>query len=189
MPQPRVIAVSGASGCGKTTLVTQLAAHFHSDYLCFDDFVTAKTYPEDMLLWFNAGADVSQIETPNFAPAIDVAVNRAKGNYVFIEEPFGRSRPEMKAIVDEVILLDTPLAICLSRVIQRHLANMDNPSSSIGSYLNKYQRCLYEIYRSKVIEVKMDCDLVVDATTEFETLTMIVNWLMTNNRKANSQTN
>ena len=62
MQRARVIALSGVSGAGKTSVIKCLAEAFKSQTLLFDDFVEPNTYPEDMRAWLQKGADVSQIK-------------------------------------------------------------------------------------------------------------------------------
>lgn len=63
MNSTKVIAISGASGAGKTTIVKQLAEAFNSQFLLFDHHANADTYPEDMKKWLESGANVSAIKT------------------------------------------------------------------------------------------------------------------------------
>jgi len=59
MQQTRVIALSGVSGAGKTSVIKCLAEEFNSPTLLFDDFVEPNTYPLNMKAWLHQGADIS----------------------------------------------------------------------------------------------------------------------------------
>jgi len=48
MSSTKVIAISGASGAGKTTLVKQLAKAFNCPFLLFDDYFDKESYPYNM---------------------------------------------------------------------------------------------------------------------------------------------
>jgi uridine kinase len=60
----KVVAISGVSGCGKTSIIKQLSKTFSCPYLLFDDHTEENTYPSDMKVWFQNGADLSNIKTP-----------------------------------------------------------------------------------------------------------------------------
>ena len=55
----KVVAISGASGCGKTSVIKQLSQLLSCSYLLFDDHTDENTYPSDMKRWFQSGADLS----------------------------------------------------------------------------------------------------------------------------------
>jgi uridine kinase len=161
--RPKVIAFSGASGCGKTTLIKKLAARLECPYVLFDDHTDQNTYPQDMEAWLKTGADVTLISSPTFALAIMEAIDTPNAPFVFIEEPFGRQRPEIAALIDQVILLDVPLSLCLARIIKRRLANGDESSiAQLPDYLDRYELYLRDVYLTVVGQVRADCDFVFD---------------------------
>jgi uridine kinase len=161
--RPKVIAFSGASGCGKTTLIKKLATRLKCPYVLFDDHTDQDTYPQDMKAWLEAGADVTEISSPTFAPAIMKAIDTPNVLFVFIEEPFGRQRPDIAALIDQVILLDVPLSLCLARIIKRRLANGDESSiTQLPDYLYRYESYLRDVYLTVVNQVRADCDFVFD---------------------------
>ncbi|NQZ08195.1 MAG: AAA family ATPase [Algicola sp.] len=162
--QPKVIAFSGASGCGKTTLIKKLAAQFKCPYVLFDDHANQNTYPQDMKTWLEQGADVTLISSPTFAPAINAAkTNNPTAPFVFIEEPFGKQRPDIAELIDNVILLDVPLSLCLARIIKRRLASGEQSSiAQLPDYLDRYESHLREVYLTVVNQVRLDCDFVLD---------------------------
>lgn len=154
----KVIAISGASGCGKTTLVKALALHFSCPALHFDDF--DPVYPRDMQQWLYRGADVSEIVTPGFEQAILKLQKASDAPFIFIEEPFGRNRKVMAPLVDFVALLDLPLELCLSRILQRNMVlSQQVDCSSLLSFLIKYDSFLRDVYREAVQQVRVNCDL------------------------------
>ncbi|PKG80650.1 hypothetical protein CXF85_21245 [Colwellia sp. 75C3] len=61
MNSTKVVAISGVSGAGKTTIVKQLAKEFNCPFLLFDDHTDKETYPENMKAWLKSGANVSLI--------------------------------------------------------------------------------------------------------------------------------
>ena len=182
MSQVKVIAISGASGCGKTTLVKNLADEFKCPSLHFDDFVVNNAYPANMKKWYENGANVSEIKTPELASALGKLIRNNNSKYVFLEEPFGRERDSISSLIDYVVLLDQPMEICLSRVIQR---NIDNPTpdslNSISRYLANYDDHFRDIYIEAVNQVRGNCNLSIrDVISVQECTRLIGNWLRSN---------
>lgn len=143
----KVVAVIGVSGAGKTTIVKLLAKEFDCPFLLFDDHTDKSTYPKDMKIWLQNGANVSLIKTPKFICSLKTLISKIHSRFIFVEEPFGRERDSLSSLIDYVVFLDQPIELCLSRIIQRHT---DNPNSiySISKYLNKYDDHFRDIYVS-----------------------------------------
>jgi len=182
MNYPKVIALSGASGSGKTTIIKQLAEKFDCSFLLFDDHTSKDTYPLNMKDWFENGANVSLIETPDFVTALRNLLSNNNQSYIFIEEPFGKERESMSALIDYVILLDQPLELCLTRIIKRHLEK-PGPDSlhCVRSFVHKYEEYFRDIYISCVKQVKSNCDLIIDEVASIEETTNVIShWLKKN---------
>ncbi len=179
MDKTKVIAISGASGCGKTSLVKVLAARFSCPSLHFDDHVEPFSYPHDMKKWHQQGANVSEIKTPKMLESLH-RLMAGEHQYIFVEEPFGRERSGIAPLVDFVVLLDLPLELCLSRVLRRNISNSASGNyESVARYLAKYQDHFREIYLETVKQVRENCDLIVDKKHSVATGAEIVaNWLI-----------
>ena len=179
MNNTRIIAVSGASGAGKTTIVKHLATHFNTTYLCFDDFIEADTYPADMKEWLVQGADLSLIKSPRFTQRLEQLKLTSGSRFIFIEEPFGRVREPMSHLIDHVILLDLPMKLCLARIIQRHIHRAKSDEvNSLLAYLAKYEDHLRDVYISAVDQVRQSADLTVNEVLSVEETTRFIQkWL------------
>lgn len=184
--QPRkIIVISGASGCGKTAVIEQLALMLNCRTLRFDDFIDADSYPASMRNWLDSGADPALILTPRLVAALQQARAEAIAQpgsppFLLLEEPFGRQRPEIAAYIDKVVLLQVPLARCLSRVIQRNLAQHSAGAAAahIENYLQRYDDYLYQAYQETVSQVAANCDLIINDLSPAATIaTTIANWL------------
>lgn len=178
----KVVAVSGVSGAGKTTIVKQLANEFDCPFLLFDDHTDKSTYPQDMKHWLKNGANVSLITTPKLVSSLESLITKNSSRFVFIEEPFGKERDSMSALIDYVVLLDQPMELCLARLIKRHIEqpNLDS-ISSISNYLDKYEDHFREIYISAANQVRNNSDLIFqEVLSTKETTNYICNWLKNN---------
>jgi uridine kinase len=176
MTNVKVVAVSGVSGAGKTTVVKLLADEFNCPFLLFDDHVDRHSYPPDMKDWFQRGANVSLIKTPDFISALERQMTCSKTRFIFIEEPFGKERDSMARLIDYVIFLDSPMELCLARVIKRH--TQESSMESILNYLNKYEDYFRDIYMTVATQVKGHADLIIHNTTSAQCSTKYIsNWL------------
>ncbi|WP_448547820.1 hypothetical protein [Thalassotalea fusca] len=175
----KVVAISGVSGCGKTSVVKLLAQRLFCPYLLFDEHTDDNTYPKDMKAWLQNGANVSAIKTPKMKDALEHLKASATAPFIFVEEPFGRCRLPMSSLVDYVVLLDMPMEVCLSRVIMR---NLNHPSSdsltSIPRYLSMYDDHFRDIYIKATEQVRKSSDLIITEVQSIEsTADCIENWL------------
>jgi uridine kinase len=175
----KVVAVSGVSGAGKTTIVKTLASEFTCPFLLFDDHTDENTYPQDMKSWFKKGANTSLIKTPKFVRSLEALTLKNRHRFIFIEEPFGKERDDMCSLIDYVVLLDQPLELCLTRIIKRHTQHPHTDTIiAISNYLDKYQDHFREIYISTATQVRNNADLIVQEVLSIkETTHCISHWL------------
>lgn len=175
----KVIAVSGVSGAGKTTIVKRLANKFNSPFLLFDDYTDKETYPKNMKAWLKKGANVSEIKTPKFTCAVKDLRSKSNDRFIFIEEPFGKERESMSSLIDYTILLDQPMELCLARIIKRHTKNSNtNSIAAISAYLAKYEDHFRDIYIAAAKQVRRHSDLSIDGEMTIEaTVNIISDWL------------
>lgn len=173
--KPKVIAISGASGSGKTSIVQRLSEQLNSPRIFFDNYIDADTYPRDMQLWFHQGADVCQITTPRFVRKLESLLCTHKTDYIFIEEPFGKKRQLMAALIDYVVLLDPPLDICLDRLLKR---GEHKNAQQLSDYMDKYNQYFRDIYLETVNQIRPSCDLVISEQLPISAIVdRIINWL------------
>ena len=179
MNNTKVVAISGISGAGKTTIVKELAKEFGCPFLLFDDHTDKNTYPQNMKNWLINGANVSLIKTPKFVTSLESLILKNRNRFIFIEEPFGKERDSMSSLIDYVVLLDQPMELCLSRIIKRHTEQPNSDSiCSISNYLDKYEDYYRDIYISAVKQVRNNADLIFNEVAPVkDTTNYISNWL------------
>ncbi len=173
-----IIAISAISGGGKTTLVNACADFFKAEKLFFDDFFTKEYYPQDMRKWLDTGADLNLWTCPPLVEAIRKTKKKGNKSVTFLEEPTGKCRQEVAALIDYLIVIDTPPEIALARRINRDIQNIphdklaDFPkddlvkgfSELIGfykGYFRDYETSGREMYTNIQRQVLEEADLIL----------------------------
>lgn len=130
------LVIAGASGSGKTGIAEKLAKELKGAIMYFDRY--------SHLLEFTTlnGRKLEEKDGPNpnnfmitdmvndlkrlkEGKIITEPLSRRKikpKKYIIIEDPHGRERLDIRPLYDFVILIDTPLEICLARVLLRTFA-------------------------------------------------------------------
>jgi len=129
---PFVVAVSGTSGSGKSTVIARLLDHLgEATRLHFDDYIVLGNDVAEITAWLEGGANPNWVETPrlvedldrlvggNLFPRCDDDAPLHPAPFVILEEPFGRARDEMAPLIDLAVHLEVPLDIALGRRILR----------------------------------------------------------------------
>jgi uridine kinase len=119
---PLVIALSGISGAGKTSVIKR-AVELLGDAtaLYFDDYRDVSTYPPDLREWAEQGADVDQWKTPQLARDLRALRDAGAVSFIIVEEPFGKMRRELADLIDLAVHLDVPPDVLLARRLLRRL--------------------------------------------------------------------
>jgi hypothetical protein len=198
MPQQKypgfVIAIGGAAGAGKTTLVKKVAGLLgDAAALHFDDYQTVAVYPHfpaEMRRWVAAGKDMDAWHIPQFladlkalrrGQAITLPANQGEvkpARYIVLEEPSGRARAGLRELIDFVALLDLPLEIALARKVVEYFdyCLKELPAAELAPAVRKgidyfsHYPLAREYYLTIVERVKQDCDLVLDGTRPIDEL-------------------
>ena len=162
-----VVAISGMSGSGKTTVTNELKKHLKCHAFYFDDHVDTHTYPVDMHKWTIEGADLSKITNQGLFTVLAQHIKHTSDKFTLVEEPFGQARPEIAPLIDKTILLDTLPEVCLSRIVQRHMSYYtaeqgEQCIKSLSHYLKKYDNYFKHAYTLAADQTKQVSDLIVD---------------------------
>jgi len=127
-----VVAVSGTSGAGKTSLIERMAAHLdNAARLHFDHYLILGNDIGAIAAWLEGGGEPNAVATPQFAADLNRLRRRepirlphdqsliGPADFVILEEPFGRSRREMAPMIDLAVHLEVPQDIALARRLLR----------------------------------------------------------------------
>ncbi|MEF2965812.1 hypothetical protein V3851_08225 [Paenibacillus sp. M1] len=163
--KPTVIAVSGYSGSGKSTVVTQLSRKLKCAALYFDDYASRKDFPEDLNAWLREGGDPNVIKTPllqhhlmqllngepvelrkgnGWAEEYGIAHDKSKAemimpsSFIIVEEPFGKERKEIMNFVDFVVYLDVEPEVALARRVHNLIHCLRNDPEALIGFLDHF---------------------------------------------------
>jgi len=183
-----VVAVSGTSGAGKTTVVDQAAAMLaNSARLQFDQYVTLGNDIATIKAWLARGADPNELKTPEFAADLrrlrageTVAAANGRGtvrpaDVVIVEEPFGRTRLELAPLIDFAVHLDVPPDIALARRTLRLIeveaaVEPQRALEAVAGQLRAYLAAGRDAYLAAERAARQSADLVLDGMLASETL-------------------
>lgn len=185
-----VVAISGTSGSGKTSLVQKVTGLLEDAVsFYFDDYASVSKYPSNFSEWVKEGADLNQWETPQLFEDLQALRNGKfislpdnKGviktaRFIVMEEPFGRERARMNELIDFVVFINVPLEVALARRLLRDAEwclSEKNPEY-LAAYLKEYltgylSGATREMYLEVNARVLKNCDLVLDGVKSLDEL-------------------
>lgn len=204
-----VIAVSGYSGSGKSTVVTQLSKIINCTTLFFDDYVSRRDFPEDLKSWLKNGGDPNIISTPllcnhltqlkngqpiklvkgngwakeyGISPAEEVQ-SKIPSPLIIVEEPFGRERKEIEALIDRVIYLDIEPEVALARRIYDLIKSLKNDSEVLMNLLDHFlfdylHQGVKDMYMETGKRVRANSDVIINANKDIDEIVLDVSeWI------------
>lgn len=183
-----VIAVSGTSGAGKTTLIRSLATLLQDAVLLsFDDYVYLGNDVNVIRTWLAGGANPNELQTPQLAidlrklssgqpvqlPNNDGVLEPAA--FILLEEPFGRARNEIAPMIEFAAHLDLPADVALARRLVRTLESAERPAlehllEQTCHDLRTYLIAGRDAYRAVEDAAKACADIVLDGMRSVDEL-------------------
>jgi len=172
-----VVSISGPSGSGKSSLVKAVVKLLpDACSLHFDDYKETTKFPEDLTRWLREGCNPNDFVTPKMVEDLKTLRNQGGVNWVILEEPFGRGRSVVSGLIDFVVCIDIPPEIAFARTIKRTASSVpDNVEvsvliKSIIEFVDQYLSVSRDSYEIVNMNVKKDCNLIVDGTKQVEIL-------------------
>lgn len=166
-----VVAVSGISGAGKTSVIRRASDLLESATgLYFDDYAASSTYPPDLMEWVERGANVDEWQTPQLAADLR-ALRESSNAVVLVEEPFGKLRREMAGLIDLAIHLEVPGDVLLARRLMRRIEEQRGSEELIERLEQDMRHHLAagrDLDALGSTEARKAADVVVDATKSID---------------------
>jgi uridine kinase len=186
---PYVVAIAGAAGAGKSSLVREMLQIFpESSAIFIDDYQRITREPvQNLSLWMEEGADFDQLNIPvlgdhlarlkqgeSVTEPVRLTPIEAR-KYILFETHFGRAHKETGKHIDLLVWLDTPADVALARNIRGLLAPMHPgggvvPSAeriaALSGYLGKYLDNIRPLLTVQVERVSADADVRLDGSLD-----------------------
>lgn len=160
----KIIAISGVTAGGKTTIVNELKKHIPNvKTLHFDEY-SFEGEVDDFYAWTIQGADYNVWNLTPLIRDIDKIKNDSNCDYLILDYPFAYCHNGLSKYIDCAIFIDTPLDIAMARRVLRDMkeATGDEIRQDMKMYL-KYARIAYV---QMLKDVLPSSDYVIDGTKE-----------------------
>ena len=156
----KIIAISGTSGGGKTTIVNQLQKRTpNSITLSIEDGDYEKNSGiADLAQWEEDGWDVSLWNLQSLADDIKLLFEK-NYDYIFFDYPFGYMQKQISDFISLSVYIDTPLDVALARRTLRDCKN--ETTATILEQLEWYLSKRHLFTMSNDFQ-RNDAELVVD---------------------------
>jgi uridine kinase len=170
----KIIAISGNSGSGKTTIAQALAKSLHATAIFWDDFDDISTSPDDYVAWYHQGEGYEAWDYPLLAmtietlkngltllhPALNHRLNPTQ--CIIFDAPLGRFHYQTGQFIDLWIHIDTPLDVALARRTIRDFTRDPRTVSHVIEELQYYLDHSRPLFFDE--KMKESADLIINGT-------------------------
>lgn len=178
-----VIAISGAMGSGKSSLVRALVEAVPGAVALFeDDYQTLTSLSETALeAWWERGADVAEFDLGRLAdairdhkwgPTLPALGPAADNRWLFLETQYGRFHPQLRPWIDVQFWSDTPADVALARKVAQHCRDRDSLGTDpadgearlakLAEFCDCYLGFAKRLIDHQRAQVPAVCDAVID---------------------------
>lgn len=146
----QVIAISGVTGVGKTTLTDALAQTLTAIVLRWDDFDDISISPIDYVDWYHRGKNYNEWDYQKLADVLKSLKAEQSVmhptfkqllqpmEYIIFDAPLGPLHPQTGRYIDTCIYLSLPLDISLCRHLIRDFKENERTKEELVSELEYY---------------------------------------------------
>ena len=187
----KIVCIAGMLAAGKTTLIRGLTDKLDgAAVLVFDEYERFCEWPEDLAKWIAEGADPAQVHNPRLQQDLEALLDRhpiqhpidehiiSPSPIILLEDPFGRTRPDIQALIDLVLFVDLPVDLSVVRMTQRALglddvtldAMAELPKDDLLKRIHSARQWLIDyrhrrtMYTTLVDPVRATADEILDGT-------------------------
>ncbi len=153
-----IIAISGISGSGKTTVCRHLSSVLpKTGVVSLDDYLGLQIMNRNCL----SDDGFNSLDMTAFLNAADAAARKSKYDCVLLDYPLGRCHSEVNKIIDFVFFLDAAPDIALARKISWSLKYENEEKAA--QKLRLYRDYGYKVARKIIEQARPAADVVVSA--------------------------
>ncbi len=160
-----VIAISGISGSGKSTVCEQIARRIHKTAVVrFEDYLG---FQRLNYKWLFEGGNFNSLDLEALRCAADAAARKSKNDCVLIDYPLGRCNECMNKVIDFAFYIDVPPDVALARRLTRDIRA---GGEKVRSTIALYKDYGYKISRKIVENVPKTVDVTVNGLNDIDEL-------------------
>ncbi len=168
----KIIAITGVTAAGKTTLAKNLASNIQATIIGWDDFDSISEGPEDYVDWYKRGQNfdewnyeaLAQVllclkgDKPIIHPTLDILL--APTEYIIFDAPLGFLHRQTGQYIDVCVHIELPLDVSLSRRLLRDFKGKVKTKDELLEELKFYLLHSRPLYFDDAL--KLSANLVVD---------------------------
>lgn len=173
-----IIAITGKTGAGKSTLATALAKDLNATLIAWDDFDEISKIPSDLINWYESGQDYGTWDYKTLANVL-LALRSQKSEihpifhtelkatkFIIFDAPLGKLHKQTGQYIDICVHIEVPLDISL---VRRTLRDFKVPEKTKEELLEDLE---FYINHSRPLffddDLKKIADLIIDGMLPIE---------------------
>lgn len=184
----KILAISGTSGVGKTTLTKALAKALDATCLFWDDFDELASGPDDYLDWYERGQNYAEWDYTALAEVLcKLKANQPvehpvlkkqllPTDYIIFDAPLGRLHQQTAGYINSCFHIVTPLDVSLARRLLRDFKEVNTSKEDLLAELECYLAGTRKLFFDEAL--KKSANLLIDGLLSNEAqVNLIQNYL------------